>query len=341
LEEEFIDLTHGSGAAVTERLIRRVILPKITLRRALEGIGLDELADGSSVKVGEFEVVSSIDGHTVHPIFFPGGDIGRLSVSGTANDLAMMGARPVAILDSLIIEEGFSISKLEKIIQSMNDTAEEISVAIIGGDLKVMPRGRIDQLVITTSGIGVAKRGKTIVDSGASTDDKVIVTGPIGDHGVALLSSREGLSFDTELKSDVAPLWGTVEAALKTGGVTAMKDPTRGGVAMALNEIAEKSRVSITVREEEIPIRDSVVAASEMLGLDPLDITCEGVAIICIRQEKAEEALHNIRKTRYGGEARIIGNIQGVNPGYVLLETSVGGTRIIEKPEGPPIPRVC
>jgi hydrogenase expression/formation protein HypE len=341
MEEEFIDLTHGSGAAATERLIRRVLLPRVTIRRALEGIGLDELADGSSLKVGEFEIVSSIDGHTVYPIFFPGGDIGRLSVTGTTNDLAMMGAKPVAILDSMIIEEGFPILKLERIVQSMNETAEEISVAIIGGDMKVMPRGRIDQLVITTSGIGVAKRGEVIVDSGASDGDKVIVTGPIGDHGVALLSSREGLGFDTELRSDAAPLWETIEATLKTGGVTAMKDPTRGGVAMALNEIAEKSRVSITVKEEEVPIRESVVAASEMLGLDPFDITCEGVAIICIRPEKAEEAVHSIRKTRYGREARIIGDVRLENPGYVLLETSVGGTRIIEKPEGPPIPRVC
>lgn len=341
MTEGLIDLSHGSGAAATERLIRKVILPRVSIRRALDGIGLDELADGASVKVGDFEIVSSIDGHTVQPIFFPGGDIGRLSVSGTTNDLAMMGARPVAVLDSLIIEEGFPVSKLERIIQSMNEAAEEISVAIIGGDLKVMPRGRIDQIVITTSGIGVARKGKTVIDSGASVGDKIIVTGPIGDHGTALLASREGLSFETELKSDVAPIWETVEAALKTEGVTAMKDPTRGGLAMALNEIAQKSGISILMREKEIPIRDAVVAASEMLGLDPLEITCEGVAIICVRPEVAEEALDNIRKTRYGKMARMIGEVQGREPGYVLMETAVGGTRVVEKPEGPPIPRVC
>jgi hydrogenase expression/formation protein HypE len=253
----------------------------------------------------------------------------------------MMGARPVAVLDSLIIEEGFPVSRLERIVQSMNKTAEEISVAIIGGDLKVMPRGKIDQIVITTSGLGVAKRGKTVLDSGASVGDRIIVTGPIGDHGTALMASREGLSFETELKSDVAPIWETVEAALKTGGVTAMKDPTRGGVAMALNEIAQKSGISMLIREEEIPIRDAVVAASEMLGLDPLEIACEGIAIICIRPDAAEEALDNIRKTRYGKMARIIGETQGRDPRYVLMETAIGGTRVIEKPEGPPIPRVC
>ncbi len=341
MTEELIDLAHGSGAAATERLIRRVILPRVSIRRALEGIGLDQMADGASVKVGDFEIVSSIDGHTVQPIFFPGGDIGRLAVSGNTNDLAMMGARPVAVFDSLIIEEGFPVSKLERIVQSMNEAAEEISVAIIGGDLKVMPKGRIDQIVITTSGIGVARRGKTILDSGAAVGDRVIVTGPIGDHGIALLASREGLSFQTELKSDVAPLWKTVEAALKTGGVTAMKDPTRGGVAMALNEIAQKSGVSIWMREEEIPIRDAVVAASEMLGLDPFEIACEGVAIICVRPDMAEEALDNIRKTRYGKMARMVGEVRSGDLGYVLMETTVGGTRIIEKPEGPPIPRVC
>jgi len=341
MEEETIDLTHGSGAAATERLIREMILPRVGIRRALDGIGLEELTDGASVKIGDLEVVSSIDGHTVHPLFFPGGDIGRLAIAGTTNDLAVMGAKPVAIFDSLIIEEGFRISELEKIIQSMNDTAEEISVAIIGGDFKVMPRGRVDEMVITTSGIGIAEKGKTVVDSGALAGDKLIVTGPIGDHGVALLGSRRGLTFDTELQSDVAPIWETVEAALKNESVTAMKDPTRGGLAMALNEIAEKSQVSIWMREEEIPIRDAVVAASEMLGLDPLEITCEGVAVICLRPENAEDTLTKIKKTPYGSEARIIGEIRRENPGYVFLETHVGGTRIVEKPEGAPIPRVC
>lgn len=341
MTEGLIDLTHGSGAAATEELIREVILPRVSIRRALEGVGLEELADGSSVKLGDFEVVSSIDGHTVHPLFFPGGDIGRLSVSGTTNDLAVMGARPVAISDALIVEEGFPLSKLERIIESMNETAVEISVAIVGGDFKVMPRGRIDEIVITTSGIGVARKGEVVVDSGASDGDRIIVTGPVGDHGIALLASREGLEFETRLKSDVAPLWKTVEAGLKTEGVNAMKDPTRGGLAMALNEIAEKSRVSICVREEAIPIRDSVIAASEMLGLDPLEITCEGVVVACVKPERAEEALENIRKTKYGTEARIVGEVRRGNPGYVLLETLVGGTRVIEKPQGPPIPRVC
>jgi hydrogenase expression/formation protein HypE len=304
-------------------------------------VGLDELDDGASIKLGDYEIVISMDGHTVDPIFFPGGDIGRLAVSGTLNDVAMMGARPIALCDSIIVEEGFPISDLRRIVTSMNETAKEVGVAIIGGDFKVMPKGRLDRIVITTCGLGLAKRGQLILDNGAKPGDKVIVTGSIGDHGIALLAAREGLGFETELKSDVAPIWETINAALEVGGVTAMKDPTRGGLASALNEIAEKSRVSIWLQEEMISIKESVKAASEMLGLDPFEVTCEGVATICVSQQQAEEVLEAIRKTRYGKDAQIIGTVKAEKPGYVLLETVVGGTRVVEKPLGEPIPRVC
>lgn len=340
-EDDVIKLVHGGGGSLMGRLIRSVLVPEITLRKALEGIGLDELADGASMKLGDYEVVFSMDGHTVDPIFFPGGDIGRLAVAGACNDVSMLGAKPLALTDSIIVEEGFPIEDLRKIIKSMNETAKEIGVAIVGGDIKVMPKRRLDRIVIATSGIGLAKKGSVIVDNGAKPGDTIITTGSIGDHGIALLAAREGLQFETALQSDVAPIWETVKAALDIGGVTAMKDPTRGGMASALNEIAAKSNVSMWIDEEKIPIKDSVHAASEMLGLDPLEVTCEGVAIICIKQDKAKAALKNIRQTKYGKNAEIIGIVKPERPGYVLLQTIVGGTRIIDMPIGEPIPRVC
>lgn len=341
MAEDVIKIVHGAGGTMMEQLISRIIVPSVSLRRALDGVGLNELDDGASLKLGKYEVVFSIDGHSVEPIFFPGGDIGRLAVAGVINDVSMMGAKPVSVSDAIIVEEGFGFSDLKRILHSMNETALEVNVAIVNGDTKVMPRGRLDRIVISTCCIGITRRGNTIVDSGAKPGDKLIITGSIGDHGIALLSAREGLGFETELKSDVAPIWETVKAAIDVGGVTAMKDPTRGGVASALNEIANKSGVSIWLEEDRIPIKDSVKAASEMLGLDPLEITCEGRAIICVSSDKAEEALKAIKETKYGKDAEIVGIVKKERPGYVLLKTVVGGTRIVEKPIGEPIPRVC
>ncbi|MCD6479861.1 hydrogenase expression/formation protein HypE [Candidatus Bathyarchaeota archaeon] len=338
---EIIKLSHGAGGAYMDELIRRLFLEGFKLRKALDGVGLDALDDGASLRVGDMEVVVSIDGHTVDPIFFPGGDLGRLAISGAVNDVAVMGARPVAILDAIIVEEGYSIEKLRRLVRSMNETAQEAGVAIISGDFKVMPRGHLDRVVITTCSIGFLEAGRRILDSGARPGDKVIITGPIGDHGIALMSAREGLEFETELRSDVAPIWCVVEAALKAGEVRAMKDPTRGGLSAALNTIAEKSGVSIWIDEDRVPIREEVRAASEMLGLDPYEVTCEGRAIIIVSPETAEDVLRAVRRTRYGGEAEIIGEVRGERPGYVLLRTMVGGTRVLRKPLGEPIPRVC
>jgi len=338
---EIIKLSHGAGGAYMDELIRRLFLEGFRLRKALDGVGLDALDDGASLRVGDREVVVSIDGHTVDPIFFPGGDLGRLAISGAVNDVAVMGARPVAILDAIIVEEGYSIEKLRRLVRSMNETAQEAGVAIISGDFKVMPRGHLDRVVITTCSIGLLEAGRRILDSGARPGDKVIITGPIGDHGIALMSAREGLEFETELRSDVAPIWCVVEAALRAGEVRAMKDPTRGGLSAALNAIAEKSGVSIWIDEDRVPIREEVKAASEMLGLDPYEVTCEGRAVIIVSPETAEDVLRAVRRTRYGGEAEIIGEVRGERPGYVLLRTMVGGTRVLRKPLGEPIPRVC
>jgi len=324
-----------------DEVIKRMVIPVFSLRRALDGIGIDELDDGSSLKVDGYEVVTSMDGHTVSPIFFPGGDIGRLSISGTTNDLAMMGAKPVAILDSIMVEEGFSFSDLGRITKSMEETAREIDIAIIGGDFKVMPKGSLDQIVIATCGIGLARKGAVVLDSGTKPGDKVIVTGSIGDHGMALLSARGEFRLETDLRSDVAPIWKTVQVALALEGVTAMKDPTRGGLASALNDIAARSGVSVWLDQDQVLVKESVRTASEMLGLDPYEITCEGRAIICVSEKVAEETLDAIRGTKYGREATIAGEVKAEHPRYVFLKTKVGGTRVIEKPIGEPIPRVC
>lgn len=340
-DDEVVKLVHGAGGSVMDALLQDLFLKGFDKRRALDGVGLDALDDGASLRVGGEEVVVSIDGHTVDPLFFPGGDLGRLAVSGAVNDSAVMGAEPVAILDSVMVEEGYKMSDLRALVRSMNETALEADVAIISGDFKVMPRGHLDGVVIATCSIGILRGGRRILDSGARSGDKVIVTGSVGDHGIALMSAREGLEFEAELKSDVAPIWSTVKAALDAGEVTAMKDPTRGGLSAALNEISEKSGVSIWMDEDKVPIKESVKAASEMLGLDPYEVTCEGRAVICVSSETADGVLEAVRKTKYGEGAAIIGEVRRTRPGLVLLRTLVGGTRILRKPLGEPIPRVC
>lgn len=336
-----IELAHGAGGTAMGRLIKETIISSLKRRNVQNGIGLDELDDGGSIPLGDTDVVISTDGHTVDPIFFPGGDLGRLSISGTVNDIAVMGARPIAIACALIIEEGFLINDLNRILKSMNDTSEEAGVSIISGDTKVMPHGHIDKMVTATTGVGIVEHGKIILDTGIKPGNKIIITGTVGDHGIALLAAREGISFETELKSDVAPIWNIIDKVLKIGGVTAMKDPTRGGLASALNDFVKKSNTTIYINEEDLPIRGEVVAASEMLGIDPLEVTCEGKAIIAIDHSRAEEALEAIRKTRYGENASIIGEVKNDKPNLVIMNTTVGGKRIIETPYGEPIPRVC
>lgn len=337
---EVVKLSHGAGGSTEDTLIHELFLKIFEKRQARDGIALDALDDGASIKIGEYEVILSTDGHTVDPIFFPGGDLGRLAVCGAVNDTAVMGAEPVAILDSIIVEEGFLMEDLKKIVSSMNKAAKEADVAIIAGDFKVMPKGSLDGMVISTTGVGIL-RGKRVLDSQASPGDMVIITGSVGDHGIALMSMREGLSFETELVSDVSPIHETVKAAMDAGEVKAMKDCTRGGLAMALNDVAEKSKVSIWLDSGKIPVKKSVRAASDMLGLDPFEVTCEGKAIMIVSSEDTEKILKAVRKTKYGKDAEIIGEVRKDRPGMVLLRTVVGGTRILRKPLSEPIPRVC
>lgn len=336
-----IQLTHGAGGTAMNELIRSVIIANIDRRRAKGGAGLDEFDDGATLPLEKGDLVVSSDAHTVEPLFFPGGDIGKLSVCGAVNDLAMMGAQPIALTDTMVVEEGFPLADLRRVVKSMNETLNSVGMALIHGDFKVMPRGKLDGLIISTTGFGTMNGRAPILDSGLRPGDKVIVSGPIGDHGIVIASLREGISFKTSLTSDVAPLWGMMKVGIEAGRVTAAKDPTRGGLAMALNEMASRSRVSIWLKEEEVPIREEVRGACEMLGLDPLELTCEGRAAFGVRGEDAEAVLEAVKSTREGREARLIGEVRESNPGYVIMETSVGGRRVVNPPLGEPTPRIC
>ncbi len=336
--EKNVTLAHGAGGELMQKLISEIIVKNVSNNRA-GSVGLLDLDDGATISIGGSEIVFTTDSYVIKPLFFPGGNIGKVAAAGTINDLAVMGARPIALSSSIIMEEGFPLDDLEKIVKSMDEVVGEVGAAIITGDTKVMERGALDGLVINTAGIGVAN--ELIRDSGLNVGDKIIVTGTIGDHGTSLLSFREGFSFETELESDTAPLWDVIKAALDVGGITAMKDPTRGGLTSALNEMARKSGVGISIEEEQVPLKEGVKAASEMLGIDPLEVANEGKAIICVRPENAKAVLVAIRGTAYGKDAQIIGEAIEGHKGKVVLETALGGKRYIETPLGDPVPRVC
>ncbi|MFW9830462.1 MAG: hydrogenase expression/formation protein HypE [Candidatus Thorarchaeota archaeon] len=336
-----VKLAHGAGGRAMAQFLKDVIFPHFKLNRFQKGIGLPESDDGATLPLEGFDIIVSTDSHTVTPIFFPGGDIGRLAAAGTINDVAMMGGQPLAITSALVIEEGFPIEDLKRILESLASTAAEDNVAVIAGDTKVMPKGHLDQIIISTTGIGILEKGRIITDSNVGIGDKIIMTGTIGDHGIALLAKREGLSFETDLISDVAPLWSVIKPALEIGGIHAMKDPTRGGLSAALNEFATKSQVGMWLEEKKLPFRREVLAASQMLGLDPLQVTCEGKALIAVDAEKAEATLKAIHQTKYGKDAQIIGEVTKENPGVVILKTEVGGSRVIQYPWAEAIPRVC
>lgn len=334
-----IGMSHGAGGEVMQNLISDIILNNIQNKQVNGGVSLDDLDDGATIPLNEYEIVVSTDGHTIDPLFFPGGDIGRISAAGTINDVSVMGAKPLAITNSMIIEEGFPGDDFETIIKSMNTVCQETGTAIITGDTKVIEKGKIDKMVISTTGIGLAKKGEIIRDSGLEIGDKLIVSGSIGDHGMALMAYREGFGFETDLESDTAPVWGMVEKALEIGGVTALKDPTRGGLANAVNEMADKSGIRLILDEEKIPIREEVKAVSDMLGIDPFEVANEGKIVMGVKAENADEILKAIKKDKYGANAQIIGEV--VEGNKVVMETLLGGKRILEAPVSDPVPRVC
>jgi hydrogenase expression/formation protein HypE len=336
-----ISMAQGAGGELMDRLLSEIVLKSFIGGKEVGAVGLKELDDCASLSVGDLEVLVSTDGHTVKPIFFPGGDIGRISACGTMNDIAVMGAKPLALTSSLILEEGFQSKDLARILDSMSKSCREVGTSLIAGDTKVMEKGALDKIVITTTGLGIARKEEIIRDSGLLPGDKVIISGSVGDHGIALMSFREGFGFETTLKSDVSPVWGMVERAIHIGEIHAMKDPTRGGFAATLNEMARKSDLGILVREDRIPLKDEVVSASEMLGIDPFIVANEGKVIFGVKSDDAEEVLEAVRSDPLGRDAEICGEVMVEHKKRVILETSIGGKKFMEMPVGDPVPRVC
>lgn len=344
--QESIDLSHGAGGLKMDQLLA-FISERITFKTVVEGsgnIGVDAYDDGAIISKYNFQdsdLIVTTDGHSVDPIFFPGGDIGKLAVTGTLNDVLMMGGKPIAITSALFIEEGFLFSDLDLILRSMNQVLVENNIPIVAGDSKVLPKGSIDKILIVTTGIGKRIVDIPVLDSSTQVTDKIILTGPVGSHGISLLSFRKGMEFSTNLESDVNYLGPMLIPLLTKYPIHTMKDPTRGGLASALNEISSKSNVSLYINESDVPIDPAVRSASEMLGLDPFEITCEGQAIITVPSEYAEGFLNELRKHDKGKLASIIGEARADNVGKVFLNTSVGGLRRLQKPVGEMIPRVC
>lgn len=329
-----VNLMHGAGGEVMGELLR--IITRLEHNNA-GGIGLESLDDGAVIPLNGQNIIFTTDSHVVSPIFFPGGDIGRIAISGTINDLAMMGGRPIALSCGMIIPEGFEVADLERIVASMDAALGECGANLVTGDTKVLERGALDGIVINTAGIGVAER--VVRDNGLRPGDKVIVSGTIGDHGIAIMAHREGFDFGGQIKSDVAPLWKLVERALAAGDIHAMKDPTRGGFANAINEMARKSGVGVIIEEEALPIRTNVRSAAGMLGIDPLEVANEGKVIMGVASTDAEAVLAALQSHPYGRDAAIVGEV--VEGSNVVMRTSIGGERFIEPPIGDPVPRVC
>ena len=325
---------HGAGGEVMGELLQT--LTKFRHNNA-GGIGLEAMDDGAVIPFNGENIVFTTDSHVVRPIFFPGGDIGRIAVCGTINDLAMMGGKPVALSCGMIIEEGFEIDDLARIVSSMDEALGEAGANLVTGDTKVMERGALDGIVINTAGIGVAK---TIVrDNGLVPGDVIIVSGTLGDHGLAIMAHREGFDLGEQIRSDVSPLWGLVEKVLDAGTVHAMKDPTRGGFASAINEMARKSGVCVRVQEEKIPVRKNVRSAAGMLGIDPLEVANEGKVVIGVPAACVDAILDALHSHKYGKDAAVVGTV--TKGAHVIMETTIGGERFIEPPMGDPVPRVC
>lgn len=340
---ERILLKHGSGGRAMRRLIEDAFLRAFAtdpeVRPGL--IGVSAMDDGGAVRLGDRWLVLTTDSHVIQPAFFPGGDIGRLAVSGTVNDLAVMGATDVLGLTcSVILEEGFPRADLDRILASMRRACDEAGATILTGDTKVMGKGEIDGIVINTAGVGLTAH--LVRDAGLHPGDRLIVTGTLGDHGTAVIARRHGLSLDADLTSDVAPINGLVRAAMNAapGAITAMKDPTRGGVASALHEMAAKSHVGIVIHETALPIRDAVRGVSELVGIDPLLVANEGRAVIGVRAPMADAVLAALRAHPLGAGAAAVGVCTEEHRGMVILDTGFG-RRLVAEPDGELLPRIC
>lgn len=336
MRDRIVILAHGGGGALSRELIERVF------RSRLANPVLDTMDDSAVVEIGPGRCAFTTDSYVVRPLEFPGGDIGRLAVCGTVNDLAMQGADPLHLSLGMILEEGLEIELLERVVDSIAAAAAEAGVSIATGDTKVVERGRGDGIYVNTSGIGRIRDGVDVGSGNARPGDAVIVTGTLGDHGIAVLSRREGIAFETELISDVAPLNGLVGRLLEAvPGVHCLRDPTRGGLAAALNDIARDSGVGIRIREPALPVRREVRGACALFGFDPLDLANEGKAVVICPEAEVERALQVLRAHPLGRDAVAIGDVVGVEPGIVIMETEIGGERIVEIPSGENLPRIC
>lgn len=345
-----VTMAHGAGGTIMGDLIKNHVVKYLGGSNA--EIPLEALDDSAVVD----NIVLKSDSHAVKPLFFPGGDIGRLAIAGTVNDIAMIGAEPFALTCGFVLEEGLPLADLDRILESMQQTCKESGVFVVTGDTKVIEKSGFGGCVINTSGIGKRNEAleqnintvkkyrsfnsRWILDSNLQEGDKLIVSGTVGDHGITILSAQENYDFGSRIKSDVAPLNKVIKRLLEVGGIVAMKDPTRGGLSNALNEWSVKSDIGLMVYESRIPLRGDVKAACEMLGLDPLEIGNEGKVLIGVVPQMAENVLNTLRKTKEGKDAQIIGEATR-DFGEVILETVVGGKRILAPPVGDPVPRIC
>lgn len=333
---DHIVLGHGSGGRLTNELVSRLFLP------AFPGEILAALEDQATVRVGSARVAFTTDSFVVRPLFFPGGDIGKLAVYGTVNDLAVGGAKPLFLSAAFILEEGLPMADLQRIVASMRAACEEAQVALVTGDTKVVDRGKGDGVFITTTGIGLVPEARALSIASALPGDLVLVSGTLGDHGVAILSVREGIEFETVLESDCAPLTDLVRAMLEVAPlIRCMRDPTRGGLSSALNELAVASRVGVELDEAAIPLKPAVRGACEMLGLDPLYVACEGRLVAVAPQEDAQRLLAAMRAHPLGRDAAIVGRIVADHEGLVTLRTLVGAERVVAMLAGEQLPRIC
>lgn len=336
-EQKCVLLGHGSGGRLTAQLIERVILP------AFRNPALESLDDQATLSLnGGTRLAFTTDSYVISPIFFPGGDIGSLAVYGTVNDLAVGGARPLALSLAFILEEGLPLDVLERVVDSARKAASRVGVPIVTGDTKVVGRGSGDQVFINTSGLGIVAPGIELSSARVRPGDVVLLSGTIGDHGMAVMASRQGLEIEGELVSDSAPLNELAEALLRACPTThAMRDPTRGGLAATLVEIASRQKLGIEVDERAVPVRDAVRGACELLGIDPLLVANEGKLVAFVPESSADAALHALRAHPLGRHASRIGSVTDAHPGMVVLQTPVGGKRILDLPFAEPLPRIC
>jgi hydrogenase expression/formation protein HypE len=337
VREERITMSHGAGGKATQTLIEAVFLE--TFRNP----GLEQLEDAARLDIGGARLAFTTDSYVVSPLFFPGGDIGDLAVNGTVNDLSVSGATPLYLSAGFILEEGFPVADLIRITESMQAAAAAAGVQVVTGDTKVVEKGKADGCYVNTAGVGLIASGASELGVAlARPGDAIIVSGPIGDHGVTIMLARGELDIEADVRSDTAPLNGLVAGLLAaTGGVRALRDATRGGVATILNEIAKSADVGVLVREDAIPVRTEVRGASELLGIDPMYIACEGRLVAVVAADQADRALAALRGHPLGAEAAIIGHVTADPPGIVQLKTAFGGTRIVDTLVGDPLPRIC